>query len=680
VRPTSLLLAAAAGIVVWLGGAAGARAADPIQIENALPGTPGWYLPGGTPTQLPTPSTSIEGYLSSLSVAPGDTLGLHVSTTPAASYRVEIFRLGWYHGLGGRLIACLPSCQGSEQGQSQPVPAPNPQTGYVDAGWPVTDSIAVSSSWVSGYFVAKLILTSGPNNGEASWVPFIVRSLAPSPSAILVQASVNTWEAYNKWGGKSLYSYNSSASTVPASQTNAAAIVSFQRPFASDMNTGPWWWEYDLVRFLERDGYDVSYQTDIDTDENPSSLLGHRLDIVSGHDEYWSPSMRDAYDSARAAGVNLAFIGGNIGAWQARYGPGDQSLIEYRSARLDPDPVASQKTVMFARPPVNRPQCQLLGTGIGGLANLSDPPRSFVVTPTAASTGWLAHTGLLAGSTIFDSVGYEWDAIQPGCAVPPLTSVLHFPGLPHVSGSPAPADAVTYTAPSGARVFSAGSLQLVWALDDFGHTPHANPGVQRLFQNILSDLGSTPPSGAPTGEPAVLVPAAGAFAGASFTLVWSDPVTVPHSYQIFVDGQVYAPATAPQCSAGRCSAPLTLAPGRHTLALLAVDPLLNYVTGPYTSFVVDSAPPSHFRLLSPRPRAWVCTSRLGFYWSRARDPEDGVAYYAVLLDGRRVTRTHRLHFVLRHRLRAGRHRWTVIAVDRAGNARFAGVRTFRVCS
>jgi hypothetical protein len=169
----------------------------------------------------------------------------------------------------------------------------------------------IGADWTSGYFVAKLVLTGGPAQGQQSWVPFIVRAAPGTHTAMLVQASANTWEAYNDWGGRSLYTFNSSGPTLPASHTVAAAMVSFNRPYTD--STMVFQWEYNLVRFLERHGYDVSYQTDVDTDLNPGSLLSHRLDIVSGHDEYWSETMRNAFEAARAAGVNLAFLGGNIG-------------------------------------------------------------------------------------------------------------------------------------------------------------------------------------------------------------------------------------------------------------------------------------------------------------------------------------------------------------------------------
>ncbi len=562
-----------AGVVIlaaWLGPASASRAANAIQLENAKPGTSAWNLPGGSTRDIGHPSAHIQGYGSEVSVAPGDTLQLHVSTNPAAPYRVEIYRLGYYRGLGGRLITCLPSCTGHALGSDRPVPAPDPSTGILDAGWPVTDSATVGSGWMSGYYVAKLVLTGGPDAGQGSWVPFIVRAPSANHSAILVQASVNTWEAYNNWGGKSLYVFNSSGAEVPASGSVEAAMVSFNRPYANA--TDVFEYEYNLVRFLERKGYDVTYQTDVDTDENPSSLLHHRLDITSGHSEYWSGAMRNAWEAARAAGVNLAFIGGNIGYWQARYLDSDRTLVEYRSATLDPDPVASQKTVAFSSPPVNRPECTLEGIGYpGGLALTGDPARSYTVT-AAASQPWLAGTGLSAGDQLFDSVGYEWDSVQPGCATPALTVLLHFAGLkgyPGLKGSPNPADAVTYTAPSGARVFSDGSLQLVWFLDDFGHQPHADPRVQALFTNIFDALGASPPTLPPPSAFALRSPSKGALVFSPRpTLRWaaaSDPLGIT-GYSVVIDGTTVGLTTRT-----RFTPPRDLREGRHTWRVVAVD-------------------------------------------------------------------------------------------------------------
>ena len=465
-----------------------ASAANPIQAENALPGTTAWELPGGSPTTIPSSSTQIEGYTSQSSVQPGDVLDLHVSTTPAASYRIEIYRLGWYQGLGGRLITCLPACGASEPGVQQPIPAPDPNTGYLDAGWPITDSVTVGSNWTSGYYIAKLILTSGPSAQAASNVPFIVRAAPGVSSAILVQAGVNTWQAYNSWGGKSLYAFNSSSSLVPSSQTNAASQVSFNRPPLATAQD-PMQYDYNLIRFLEKNGYDVSYQADTDTDQNPSSLLPHQLDIVAGHDEYWTKAMRDAWDAAQSSGVNMAILGANDGYWQARYAdPTDRTLVEYRTAAIDPGTDPTQKTTQFRNLSPARPECLLEGEQYQSLNhNLANPQYS--VASGALTNPWFAGTGFTPTTVVNGVVGPEWDAAgQPGC--PTVQKLFTWTGI-DTYGHPAEADATLYTAPSGARVFAAGTLDFSHGLDNFGHGNPVSPALQAFMLNVLNDLSST---------------------------------------------------------------------------------------------------------------------------------------------------------------------------------------------
>jgi len=148
-------------------------AGSPIINENVLQGTTQWkkiYLSGAY----------IEGYASAMSVAPGDEFALHISTSPAARYRIEIYRLGWYAGDGARLVMCLPACGADEQGLSEPVPAPDPITGEVRADWPVTDTVTVPPDWTTGYYLAELVVTSGRFAGQGKRVPFIVR---PSPDS-----------------------------------------------------------------------------------------------------------------------------------------------------------------------------------------------------------------------------------------------------------------------------------------------------------------------------------------------------------------------------------------------------------------------------------------------------------------------------------------------------------------
>ena len=629
---------------------ASALAPNTIEIENAKPGTNAWDTQRGSHATYPTPLGGIEGYSSEISVAPGELLHLHVSATPAAPYRVEVYRLGWYRGAGGRLMSCLPQCRGSEPGASQPVPAPNPQTGELAAGWPITDTVSVGLNWTSGYFVAKLVLVDGPNAGHAYWVPFIVRAPVGATSAILVQASVNTWQAYNAWGGKSLYTFNSSSSAVPASGSNAAAVVSFDRPFAQGTNTGPFAWEYQLVRYLERQGFDVSYQADTDTDARPASLLSHKLDVVSGHDEYWSPAMRNALEAARGAGVNLAFLGADIGYWQSRYGPGDRSLIEYRSRTLDPAPDPAQKTVPFAQLTPPRPECQLLGIGYhGGGFNPSDPPRSYSVTSAGAAVGWFARTGLVAGARIFDSVGYEWDSVEPGCAVPPVTVLLHFAGLQGARGSPGPADAVTYRDPSGATVISDGSMQLVWALDDFAQTPHQDPRVQALFTSVFDELGGLPPPPGPS-TPRLLAPGPGATVwNPRPRLHWTaaaDPVAPIARYIVRLDGRTLV--VTKQTSLVPA---YPLRDGRHIWTVLAIDQSGLQAFAALQRFTVRSvrpkALPRGLRLAVYCPRRCAITVRLrvagtGLRASSHRaSRRGGITTFTVLLPRALIAALHR---------------------------------------
>src|SRR5207247_1311063 len=152
------------------------------------------------------------------------------------------------------------------------------------------------------YYLAVLRLTTGAAAGRGSWLPFVVRATAARQSAVLVQAAVNTWQAYNRWGGMSLYK---DAAGNPCK--GICTRVSFDRPY--DPTTQNFWsFELPLVHFLEESGYDVSYTTDVDTDRDPSELLRNRLVIVAGHDEYWTKAIRDGFDRARSLGTNLAFM------------------------------------------------------------------------------------------------------------------------------------------------------------------------------------------------------------------------------------------------------------------------------------------------------------------------------------------------------------------------------------
>ena len=401
---------------------------NPVAAENALPGTTAWNI---TPSNF----RQVEGYVTEISVAPGETLHFHVQTTPPGRYRIEIYRLGWYGGAGGRLLACLPTCTSDKAGVAQPVPPFDPVTGLLDAGWPVTDTITVPDSWVSGYYLADLVLTSRPGERVGSRVPFVVRAPAGEKSQILIQVPVNTWEAYNAWGGRSLY--------IPDQSGINNNHVSFERPFdqtpfarGSQMQ-----WELPLIHFLERGGYDVSYQADSDTDADPGTLLEHRLVIVAGHSEYWTKDMRDGFERARDLGTNLAFLGADQSYWQIDYADANRNvLVEYRNPALDPEPDPSLKTTRFRKLVPPWPECSLLGNqfadrpGPWGDGASIGSEFDFTVTAAATADPWFAGTGFMPGDTLHHLVGGEWNAIVPGCQTSQLTVLFHYQGQPGERG------------------------------------------------------------------------------------------------------------------------------------------------------------------------------------------------------------------------------------------------------
>jgi hypothetical protein len=450
--------------------ATSAAATNPVQRENSRPGNPGWEIPAGA-------GTVITGYASETSVAPGQSVRLYVAAPPGSRYRVLVYRLGWYRGVGGRLIMCVPGCRSSHASIAQPPPTtPDSVTGLFRAPWRVSDRVEIPPDAVSGYYEAKLEIVGGAHAGAIGIVPLIVRqNPGAPPSAVLVQVPVNTWEAYNRWGGKSLYQFGTSMHALE---------VSFDRPFDQQVFNMLTELELPWVRFLERNGIDVSYQTDIDTDTAPESLLPHRLVFAIGHDEYWTQRMRSAFDQALALSTNLMF-GSNSGEWRMRYATGRRTIVEWRDPSIDPVHNPRLDNGFFRT--FGEPECQLMGVEHQWAAqrDLSAPPTSYVVVGPS-SDPWLAAAGLAPGDVIPGVVGYEWDSLIPGCftgqVVPLMTTII--PGSDGVRHS---ADMVRATAPSGGRVFAMGTMELAWALDDLdGRSP--NPKVVALVTAALRDL------------------------------------------------------------------------------------------------------------------------------------------------------------------------------------------------
>lgn len=444
-----------------------------IRAENAKPGTTDW--------QITNPATNheIEGFASRTSVNRGEDIEFFVSSTDP-TYTLEVFRMGWYGGAGARKVLSATVVNGT----SQTVPPPDPSNGLIECQWtnPYDLHIADSSDptdWASGIYLAKL--TAG-NSGKQSYIVFVVRDDARR-SDLFFQSSVTTFQAYNDWGGMSLYS------------TPRAHAVSFNRPYDRNNGAGDFLsWEYSMVRFAERGGYDVTYTTDVDTHENGDQLLSHKAFLSVGHDEYWSWAMRDHVEEARDQGINLAFFGANASYWQIRFLPSfvsgdrDRTIVCFKSVKSDPmsESFAYRHltTTNFRRWPADRPEDAMIGTMYVYNTYVGD------IVVTDASSWVFANTGLHNGDHLFGLLGYEVDRIYDN-APDKVHSVAHSPYLDARDNKTHYADMAYYETPSGSTVVSAGSIYWSLGVDDF--PSHLDQfGAEQATRNIYAKFGAAP--------------------------------------------------------------------------------------------------------------------------------------------------------------------------------------------
>jgi hypothetical protein len=463
--------------------------------ENAQPGTTDWMVSPGKRS-----STQIQAYLSATSVQPGRVLGFYVSVqTPGTSYTIDIFRLGWYGGTGGRRLLST-SQTGEAQGyydqvHGKLVGCPTCHTdgmlGLVEANWHTSYRLTIPSDWITGVYLAKFTDAQGFQTSATFDV------LGNPSSTYVIVTTDTTVAAYNEWGGASLYIWR-----LHGGLGGHARKVSLDRPVAGQGEEQGLFYEIDGIRWVERMGYDVSYISSIDLHENPDQLLNHRAYLVFGHDEYWSAQMRAGVERARDTGIGLGFFGANIGYWQIRFEPdsrgeSDRTIVNYKEAPLDPlfKTDTAHVTTKWRDPLIGEPENELMGIMYAGFATQPDGFPWHMGNDT--SSPLVAGTGLKAGRQYgCDLVGYEWDTVFPNGHTPAGLHVVSASLAIQKTGVRNLSNTAYYTAPSGALVFAAGTIDWTFALDDVrlfdnpqcrGHTP-AVPELQALSANVMAAL------------------------------------------------------------------------------------------------------------------------------------------------------------------------------------------------
>ncbi|HEV2762243.1 MAG TPA: N,N-dimethylformamidase beta subunit family domain-containing protein, partial [Pyrinomonadaceae bacterium] len=273
-------------------------------------------------------------------------------------------------------------------------------------------------------------------------------------------------------------------------------------------------WEYNFVRWLEREGYDVAYCTNVDAHADANFVRSRRAFLSVGHDEYWSWQMRENVEAARGRGVGLGFFSANTCYWQVRFEPGfngaaNRTMVGYKYAAPTEDPFATDTdgpndryvTTFWRDNPVKESEGALLG-----VMYTADPVDADIVIEDPAHWS-LANTGLRAGDRLAGLLGYEVDKL-----------LLDIPaGTQRVASSPFVKAGVTdyshmvsYVHASGANVFSTGSIQWSWGLDDFNapalRTSRLNWAAQHVTRNVLARLANRPEPPAPPPPPPTPTP------------------------------------------------------------------------------------------------------------------------------------------------------------------------------
>jgi hypothetical protein len=445
------------------------RAISTVAAENQLTGTSAW----NTPQNRWADPNNLAMWASPYSVGPTDTLDVFVHSTKGA-ITLDLYRLGWYSGQGGRLVWEARSVPASPQPSCG---APD-ATGPVTCPWSRTTRIPIDSTWVNGLYFLKATTA----DGNSAHYPFVLHTTRRATFLAVIPQF--TWQAYNTWGGVSLYTVN-------------GHHASFERPY--DTNAGSEYiladiYSYDLsaVRWLEHNNVDVGYESDIDVQSGQGGPAPLKALIYIGHSEYWTWAEYDRVQELRDSHKHLAFLAGNNAYWNVRLGTGP---ITGRAGHVvtcfkkDPDTGATgvhDLTVQFRDPRLNRPENALYGImyseGTDGTFPLvvANPP-----TGSEAAT-FLAAAGLHQADSIPNGVRSEGDQPWANGAGPANLQILtRSPFIPRDSTTPYEHAYYTtfFIAPSGAGVFAAGNNQFGRGLESAVSQPQ--PRLTLLLKAVL---------------------------------------------------------------------------------------------------------------------------------------------------------------------------------------------------
>lgn len=475
---------AVAGVVAGCGVSAG-RTATRNTTAGVLPTVGAQGLVGGDwRVGSARPVRGIEGYCDKVSVLPGESFGLYVSTI-APGFRVSAFRVGWYGGAQARRVWVSGRVRGVLRDHSELLVA----TRTVRAGWQGSVTVG-TGGWPEGAYLLRL----DAEGGHQCYVPLVVRSVSAAGRTLIMHAPA-TWQAYNAWGGYSLYRGRDT------SYAHRSLVVSFDRPYDGNGAETFMVYERAAVVLAERLGIPLAYTTGVDVHRSPSVLRGATTAVALGHDEYWTPEQRRHVTAARDAGTNLVFLGANTCFRRIRLEAGPQggaprAVVCYKSDyHADPYLVEhpAMATTDFRERPGADPESSLTGVIYDGYP-VSAPYR--VESPDH----WVfAGTGAARGDSFEHLVGVEYDRVDPDFPCPgPMEVLAHSPVS--CRGRQTYSDSAYYTVRGGAGVFATGTMRWVEALmagtgqggRDHGMDARTRAFVTRTTENVLRGFAEGP--------------------------------------------------------------------------------------------------------------------------------------------------------------------------------------------